>query len=80
MLTIGDEGIGISAADQRRIFQIFERAVSKDECSGLGLGLHIARRIVEAHGGVINESAPGQGATFTVELPLEPPTAIGANP
>jgi PAS domain S-box-containing protein len=81
VLAIRDEGIGISAADQQRIFQIFERAVSKDECSGLGLGLHIARRIVDAHGGAINvESAPGKGATFTVELPLDPPTATGARP
>jgi signal transduction histidine kinase len=78
VLTIRDEGIGISASDQRRIFDLFERAVSKDEVSGLGLGLYIARRIVEAHGGTIRvESEPGKGAAFTVELPFEPPIASG---
>ena len=81
MLAIRDEGIGIAAADHERIFQIFERAVSKDEVSGLGLGLYIARRIVEAHGGTIRvESEPGKGATFTVELPREPTTPPGARP
>jgi signal transduction histidine kinase len=78
VFSIRDEGIGISAVDQKRIFQIFERAISKDEVSGLGLGLYIARRIVEAHGGTIGvESEVGKGATFTVELPFEPPTASG---
>jgi len=73
-LAVRDEGIGISAEDQKRIFQVFERAISKDEVSGLGLGLYIARRIVEAHGGSIGvESELGKGATFTVELPVDPP-------
>ncbi len=79
VLTIRDHGIGIAAADQRRIFEVYERAVSKDEVSGLGLGLYIARRIVEAHGGTIRvDSEPGKGATFTVELPLVPPIPTGA--
>lgn len=78
VLAIRDGGLGISAGDQKRIFQVFERAVSKDEVSGLGLGLYIARRIVEAHGGTIRvESEIGKGATFTVELPFEPKVAPG---
>lgn len=68
-LLIRDRGIGISDADQKRIFERFERAVSDRNYGGFGLGLWIVRRIVEAMGGTIHvESAPGEGATFTVEL------------
>jgi signal transduction histidine kinase len=70
-IEVHDAGIGIGAADQGRIFGRFERAVSGRNYAGLGLGLWIARRIVEAHGGTIRvASAPGAGSTFTVELPL----------
>ena len=56
------------------MFERFERAVPAQHFGGLGLGLYIARQIVEAHGGAIRvESVPGAGATFTVELPREPP-------
>lgn len=73
LLSVRDEGIGISAVDQKRIFQVFERAVSASEVSGLGLGLYITRRIVEAHQGSIRvESELGKGSTFTLELPFEP--------
>jgi signal transduction histidine kinase len=71
-LTVRDQGIGISTDALDRIFHRFERAVSGRNYGGLGLGLYITRRIVEASGGtVVADSAPGQGATFTVELPLE---------
>jgi signal transduction histidine kinase len=70
VLTIRDEGIGIAAADQQRIFEVYERAVSKDEVSGLGLGLFIARRIVEAHGGTMGVAdREGGGSVFWFELP-----------
>jgi len=76
--TIHDEGVGIAPRDQERIFLIFERAISANEVSGLGLGLYIARRLVEAHGGSIHvESRVGEGATFTVELPREATAAGG---
>ncbi|WP_437739288.1 AAA family ATPase [Sorangium sp. So ce1504] len=76
LLVIRDEGIGIGAADQGRIFERFERAVSVRNFGGLGLGLYIARSIVASHGGSIRvESKPGAGATFVVELPLSPPEA-----
>jgi signal transduction histidine kinase len=72
-VTVRDRGIGIDAEQRARIFGIFERAASSRHYGGLGLGLYITRRIVEAHGGTIDvESAPGVGSTFTVELPVEP--------
>jgi signal transduction histidine kinase len=72
-LSVADRGIGIAPADQARIFGRFERAVSGRHYTGLGLGLWIVRQIVAAHGGRIGvESTPGEGSTFTVELPLSP--------
>jgi PAS domain S-box-containing protein len=69
-LRIIDRGIGISPSDQQRIFGRFERAVSTSHYGGFGLGLYIARQMVEAHGGAIEVvSAPGKGATFVVRLP-----------
>ncbi|MDC3962417.1 MASE1 domain-containing protein [Polyangium jinanense] len=69
-LSVTDRGIGIPAEDQARIFDRFERAVSVRHFGGFGLGLWIARRIVEALGGtILVESTPGEGATFTVTLP-----------
>jgi signal transduction histidine kinase len=68
-LAVQDHGPGINEADQKRIFEQFERAVTP-AFAGFGLGLWIARSIVEAHGGRIEvASALGQGATFTVVLP-----------
>ncbi len=70
-LTVRDEGIGISLEDQGRIFERFERAVSDRHFGGLGLGLFICRQILDALGGTISlRSAPGQGSTFEVTLPL----------
>jgi PAS domain S-box-containing protein len=69
-LTVRDHGIGIAPEDQARIFERFERAVSTRQFGGLGLGLWIARQIVEAHKGTIQvDSALGRGSTFQVELP-----------
>ena len=71
-LVVRDRGIGIPAEALQRIFNPFERAVPVEHYGGLGLGLFIARRIVEMHGGTITvASVLGQGAEFTVELPLE---------
>ncbi|NMO22265.1 HAMP domain-containing histidine kinase [Pyxidicoccus fallax] len=71
-VTVRDEGIGIAPEALERIFDRFERAVSGRHFGGLGLGLYIVRRIVTASGGTISAtSVPGQGATFTVELPLD---------
>lgn len=71
-LCVKDFGIGISAEDQTRVFQQFERAVSPNSISGLGLGLYIVKQIVEAHGGEISVvSEPLKGSTFVVKLPLK---------
>jgi signal transduction histidine kinase len=69
-LAVTDRGIGIAADDLDRIFEAFERAAPVEHFSGLGLGLYICRRIVEAHGGRIDvASRPGEGTTVAVTLP-----------
>ena len=71
VLKVKDHGPGITETDQRRIFERFERAVSSNSVSGLGLGLYISKEIIELHHGSIEvESHAGQGTTFTVRLPL----------
>jgi two-component system CheB/CheR fusion protein len=70
ILTVKDQGIGISKADQARVFDQFERAT--ENASGLGLGLYIVKHIVESHHGSIRvESELGKGASFIVELPVD---------
>lgn len=72
-LAVHDSGPGISAADQARIFEPFERGSGVKHGGGFGLGLFIVRSLVEAHGGNVRvESAPHAGTTFVVELGLEP--------
>jgi PAS domain S-box-containing protein len=72
-LSVKDEGSGISGVEQGRIFERFERGGASDSVGGLGLGLYISRKIIEAHGGAIRvESELGKGANFIVELPLQP--------
>jgi signal transduction histidine kinase len=77
-LAVTDNGIGISPAYHRGIFQLFgrvpeaERVVDGAAVAGTGVGLAIVKRIVEAHGGnVAVESAPGEGSRFTVTLPSD---------
>jgi PAS domain S-box-containing protein len=83
-LTVTDEGIGISAADQGRIFGRFERAVSSRAYGGMGVGLFIVAQILAAHDAAIEvHSEPGRGATFVVKLPIvrappETPETINA--
>jgi PAS domain S-box-containing protein len=67
---IRDHGIGIDRADLAKILEPFERAVSSRSYGGLGLGLYIVRRLVDAHGGSIAiESAKGVGTTVSIRLP-----------
>lgn len=71
-IIVRDKGIGISAEDQKRIFERFERATSDMIFSGLGLGLYITRQITAAHGGTIEvQSKLGEYSIFTVTLPIQ---------
>ena len=82
-IAVRDRGVGISQEDQARVFQPFYRAAPSEgegsagpagKPSGAGLGLTIARRLVEWHGGLMwVESCPGKGSTFGFCLPLHPP-------
>lgn len=75
-MVVRDEGVGIEPLQQEHLFDRFQRGVSARHYGGLGLGLYIARKIVEAHGGSITvESQPGAGAAFTIVLPRGPATA-----
>jgi PAS domain S-box-containing protein len=69
-LTVRDQGPGIPQEHQERVFGQFERAAS-ESLPGMGLGLWLVRRIVTAHGGNVSlDSVQGQGASFTVVLPV----------
>ncbi|MGB3190054.1 MAG: ATP-binding protein, partial [Limnoraphis sp.] len=72
-LWVRDTGVGIPLADQHRIFQRFERAEnSQSSSAGNGLGLSIVRAIAESHGGSVElYSQLGEGATFTLVLPIK---------
>jgi len=71
-ISVSDTGIGILPEELPHIFEKFYRGRAEEEVSGSGLGLSIAKQIVEAHGGRIwVESTPGQGSTFTFTLPVE---------
>jgi two-component system, OmpR family, sensor kinase len=72
-LTVRDYGIGISEEDQARIFDAFERAVTRREHGGFGIGLWVVRQLVDImHGEIHVTSCPAEGSTFTVILPLSP--------
>ncbi|NVJ26801.1 MULTISPECIES: sensor histidine kinase [Myxococcus] len=72
LLWVKDGGAGISPEDQERLFQRFSRL--DPTRPGFGLGLWISRQLVELHGGSLSvASTPGQGACFTVRLPLPAP-------
>lgn len=69
VVSVSDQGIGIALEDQRFLFRPFSR-VGEGQIAGRGLGLYISRAIAESHGGKIwVESLPGQGSTFSVQLP-----------
>lgn len=72
-ISVTDQGPGISADEQERIFERFYRvdAARSRQTGGTGLGLSIVKHVVANHGGEITLwSQPGQGSTFTVRLPI----------
>jgi len=78
-ISVIDNGPGISAEDQKKIFDPFYRANDREdrEVYGYGLGLYFARKLVEAQGGTICvESQPGRGSCFTLTLPAAPLTDL----
>ncbi|HEU0258964.1 MAG TPA: HAMP domain-containing sensor histidine kinase, partial [Burkholderiales bacterium] len=76
-IAVKDTGIGIAPEDQAAVFEEFKQ-VGRDytkKAEGTGLGLALTKRFVELHGGDIRlESALGTGSTFTISLPLTPPS------
>jgi signal transduction histidine kinase len=83
VLAVKDNGIGIPHEAQARIFEPFSQVEGALDRSagGLGLGLNVARRLVEMHGGTIgvHSDGPGAGSTFTVTLPVRL-TIMGSDP
>jgi signal transduction histidine kinase len=82
VVAVRDEGIGIAEEDQEHLFERFFRGkAEKADIKGLGLGLYVTRRIVEAHGGVIAvKSKPDEGSEFSFTLPLLPQPAPQREP
>ncbi len=77
VIAVRDHGVGIPPDEHEKVFEPFRRAsTSPDGVPGIGLGLSVVRRIVEAHHGRIElQSTPGHGSTFTVRLPRDPQVA-----
>ncbi|WP_224370157.1 sensor histidine kinase [Hyalangium versicolor] len=70
-LQVQDNGIGFEEKHADKIFNLFHRLHGRGKYEGTGLGLAICRKIVERHGGtIVARSAPGNGSTFTITLPL----------
>lgn len=73
LISVEDQGLGISAEQRANLFRRYARGRDK-RGEGLGLGLYLSREFVVRHGGVIwAESRPGDGSTFYIALPVEPP-------
>jgi len=70
VLSVVDAGIGIDPSDHAQIFELFQRVNRREEYDGIGMGLPVCRRLVEAYGGrVWVESRAGEGARFYISLP-----------
>ncbi len=77
LLEVTDQGPGIAPDEAAHIFELFGQGLDEEHRSkGLGIGLHLVKRITELHGGHVGvNSAPGEGSTFWVRLPLAMPAA-----
>jgi signal transduction histidine kinase len=77
LISVSDNGIGISHEDQRKLFAEFERIGQDHSIPGTGLGLWLTNTLVQAHGGKMGvESQPGEGSTFSFTLPHAPSDAF----
>lgn len=73
VVTVRDNGIGFEEEYAERIFEMFQRLNHRQDFPGLGVGLALARDVVDRHGGRIwAESKPGSGAAFRFTLPKTP--------
>jgi signal transduction histidine kinase len=80
VVAVRDRGIGIPAEDLPHVFDRFHRAGNAQGIAGSGIGLHMARQIVELHGGRIEVgSAVGEGSCFTVRLRPAPDAERGGS-
>jgi two-component system phosphate regulon sensor histidine kinase PhoR len=76
VIAVTDRGCGIAATEQERIFEKFYRIPEHQTIPGTGLGLTLVDHTARAHGGHVDvRSAPGEGSTFSIVLPLEPQKA-----
>jgi two-component system phosphate regulon sensor histidine kinase PhoR len=83
LLSVEDSGIGIPRSEHRRIFEKFYRVETSlvHTTKGSGLGLALVQHITEAHGGRVElKSAPGEGSTFTLSLPVPGEAAAPGEP
>jgi signal transduction histidine kinase len=74
VVSVADTGCGIPTTEQSRLFERFFRSSATAHLPGTGLGLAIAHAIVASHGGSITcRSEEGEGTTFTLSIPMQPP-------
>jgi signal transduction histidine kinase len=79
VVAIEDRGIGIPAKDLDQLFERYHRGSNVSGIVGTGVGLYLVKMVVDLHGGSIAvKSKEGEGARFTVRLPIKPPAQIAA--
>src|SRR5262249_55209497 len=76
VFTVSDHGVGLRPGEETKVFEKFYRGAGKPP-GGLGLGLSIARQLVEVHGGTITaQNRSAGGARFTIRLPVDKPMQL----
>ncbi len=71
VVSVHDDGPGISKEDQKQVFARYRRLRSAEGHGGLGLGLYVVKSVAEAHGGTVHvDSRVGEGSTFVLKLPM----------
>ena len=77
VVAIADRGIGIPVQDRDRLFERYHRGSNVSGIVGTGVGLYLVKMVVDLHGGSVEvESREGEGARFTIRLPLKPSPKI----